>query len=210
MEPRPAGKKLFHFCVPRPVSCARIFLTGLTGKGGRDLDQDPDAPVLLGRSSVARPLTSSPHRPSFLQATHVYWACATWQAQKCNREHSSCKTLAWPRGSGKALSRKTGEASSGRDRHEADRLEVPRGRASDGSLQTADRPGCGERAVGREAGGPGGKWRPGSGRASWALLGPWPWLPERREPREVARSNARLQRLPPAAEVSMLSGAPTR
>lgn len=156
MEPRPAGKKLFHFCVPRPVSCARIFLTGLTGKGGRGLDQDPDAPVLLGRSSVARPLTSSPHRPSFLQATHVYWACATWQAQECNREHSSCKTLAWPRGSGKALSRKTGEASSGRDRHEADRLEVPRGRASDGSLQTADRPGCGERAVGREAGGPGG------------------------------------------------------
>lgn len=39
--------------------------------------------------------------------------------------------------------------------HEADRLEVPRGRAGDGSLQTADWPGCGERAVGREAGGPG-------------------------------------------------------
>lgn len=58
--------------------------------------------------------------------------------------------------------------------------------------------------------GRGGEWRAGSGRASWALLGPWPWLPERREPREVARSNARLQRLPPAAEVSMFSGVPTR
>lgn len=71
-----------------------------------------------------------------------------------------------------------------------------------------DWPDCGEQAVGREDAGPGRKWRAGSGRASLALLGPWPRLAERPEPRAVARSNACLQGLPLAAEMRMHSRAP--
>lgn len=76
--------------------------------------------VLLGRSSISRPLPSSPHRPSFLEATCVYGAYTTWRVRECNREQSRWKRRTRCGGRGKTLNRKTKEASSGHDGREAD------------------------------------------------------------------------------------------